>query len=299
MSRVYGNLWLDLQDQALLVGDMVESGEYTTGSIKRTKRYRDLLAGAVAAILGYQALVLTSARDLQSDALDRSARDLWKLVVIQDPTADFRRVQRGAFDIMSDYLAQGSPLWERINGLSGYGADKITEAILDSIKGGFNATRTAQAIRKAFSLPLSDSLRMTRTVTAWSYREANRLSYMANPQAVEGWIWYSALEPGRTCMSCVNLHGTFHPADEVQEDHHNGLCTSIPKVIGVDNPVTETGEEWFKAQGEQIQKQMMGNGKYEAWLDGNVSIGDMTRPYQDEVYGEMLREATLKELIDA
>jgi hypothetical protein len=297
LSRAYGNLWLDLKAEAELLGIKIEDGEYTTASIKRSQQYKDFIRKTAAAIGGYQLLVVASSRDLQQGAIDRSYANLERLVGLQDNSLGFRKVEKGALEVLISYLEPGSPLYNRINGLSDYGADLVSQAIIDSIRKGHNATETARTIRKAFGAPLSESLRMTRTATAWSYREANRLQYMTNPQAVEGWIWYSALDPGRTCMSCVNLHGTFHSAAEVQNDHHNGLCTSIPKVIGFDNLVDEMGADWFNQQPESVQRQMMGHSKYEAWKDGKISIGDMTKTYQDEVYGEMTREASLKDLI--
>jgi len=297
LARVYGNLWLDIETEARLLGVKIENGEYTVGTVQKSDDYKRLMTAVVASVLGFQSLTLTSARELQTGAINFSYADVQRLVRLQAPNIDFFRPQAGAMEVLNNYLAQGSPLWTRINGLSSYGADKVTQAILDSIRAGNNATITAANIRKAFSIPLTDSLRITRTVTAYSYREANRLQYMTNPQAVSGWQWFSALEPGRTCMSCVNLHGTIHPADEVQNDHHSGLCTSLPVVVGRDAPLTESGEEWFYSQSAEIQQSMMGKGMYAQWSAGNINIGDMTREYQDEVYGTMLRQSTLQELI--
>jgi hypothetical protein len=299
LARVYGNMYLDIQAEIELLSEGVEAGDYTRRTVKQSDRYQKLISQVLIALGGFSALTLSTARDLQSGAIIKGQQDTKRLVDIQTGGGlEYFAVPRDAMQVLIEYLGRGYPLWNRIDGLSRYGADLVTSAILDAIGSGFNATETARAIRGAFGTPLSDSLRITRTVTAWSYRETNRLSYMTNPQAVEGWIWYSALDPGRTCMSCVNMHGTFHTPDEVLNDHHNGLCTSIPKVVGVDALVTESGEQWFNQQGEQVQRQMMGKGKYQQWQDGTFGIGDMSRPYQDEVFGEMLGEKSLKDILD-
>jgi len=297
LSRTYTNLWIDIQADAELLSERIEDGEFTIESVKRSRQYKALLTSIIVAIGGYQALLLSSARDLQTMSIDLSHDDILQLVRLQSPNMLFRQIPKDALAIMADYLEKGSPLWERIDYLSRYGADTVSQAILDSIRTGSNATITARNIRKAFSMPLTDSLRITRTVTAWSYREANRLQYIINPQAVSGWQWFSALEPGRTCMSCVNMHGTIHSPDEVLEDHHNGLCTSVPIAVGEKPPLEQTGEQWYEAQSEAVQRRMMGNGMYEQWQEGNIAISDMTTPYQDEVYGQMLRQSTLKDLI--
>lgn len=76
---------------------------------------------------------------------------------------------------------------------------------------------------------------------------------------------------------------------------HN--CAMLPYVKGMDNPIQQTGEDWFKAQDEQTQRDMLGTGKYEAWQDGKFEFSALSTTYQDDVYGEMRREATLQELI--
>ena len=107
-------------------------------------------------------------------------------------------------------------------------------------------------------------------------------------------------------MSCVAQHGKEFNYDETLNDHHNGRCVPVPKTIsyrdlGLDlpDPVApfETGEQWFNHQPEAIQRQMMGVGKYEAWRDNKFDFADLSSKYDDAVYGELLRETTLKGLV--
>jgi len=41
---------------------------------------------------------------------------------------------------------------------------------------------------------------------------------------------------------------------------------------------------------------MMGRGMYSAWKRNEFAFSDLSRTYTDDVYGEMLRAATLGEL---
>lgn len=85
---------------------------------------------------------------------------------------------------------------------------------------------------------------------------------------------------------------------------HN--CAPLPKTIsykdlGINLPdpvgTFPQGEKWFKAQPQSVQRKMMGPGKFEAYQSGKFKFADLSAPYQDDVYGELLREATLKELL--
>jgi hypothetical protein len=87
---------------------------------------------------------------------------------------------------------------------------------------------------------------------------------------------------------------------------HN--CAPIPKAIsyadlGLDVPEqplpkVEKGEDWFKRQPERVQREMMKPQRYEAWKKKEFDFRDLSQKYDDEVYGELLRETSLKALRD-
>jgi len=76
---------------------------------------------------------------------------------------------------------------------------------------------------------------------------------------------------------------------------HN--CAILPWVKGADNPITQTGEDWFKSQPESVQRDAMGNGKWEAWNNGKFEFGALSREYENDVFGLMRGETPLKDLI--
>lgn len=91
---------------------------------------------------------------------------------------------------------------------------------------------------------------------------------------------------------------------EVEDDHsffaggiavHN--CAPVPIVRGATWPdEVESGEAWFNRQPANVQRRMMGRGMYSAWKRNEFAFSDLSRSYTDDVYGEMLRAATLGEL---
>lgn len=98
-------------------------------------------------------------------------------------------------------------------------------------------------------------------------------------------------------MSCVALHGQILPIDARIDDHHMGRCTSITKVRGLDAPTVESGPDWFTAQSEDTQRQMMGDARFEAWKSGAIQWGDFPKAYTDDLFGRMIGEASLRGML--
>ena len=195
-----------------------------------------------------------------------------------------------------DFLDPNGPLFDRIAKYGAANAVKIADLIVGSVQIGRNPREIARwIVEDGLGPALTDAMRLTRTVQLYAYREATRANYQANSDVVEGWVWLSALIPGRTCMSCVAMHGTIHSLDETLNDHHNGLCVMLP-LVG-ENPIKLLGQAWFDQQSEAVQRQMMGPGKLEAWNAGKFSFGDLVATHDDDVYGEMRVEQSLKELV--
>lgn len=187
--------------------------------------------------------------------------------------------------------------------------DQVSQHIIDGIAVGMNPRTIAAALQRNLQDSLGTGLNwvMTtvRTAQIKSYQTATHANYLANSRIVPEWIWYAILD-SRTCMSCVAKHGSVHPVTEIMQDHHNGRCAPIPKTItykalgiNLPDPIGEipSGQAWFDAQPESTQRQMMGPGKYDAYKAGKFEFGQLSMSYQDDVYGELIKKATLKELV--
>jgi hypothetical protein len=209
--------------------------------------------------------------------------------------------QTAPADVLGQMLAVNSPLYNRLQMYGAYHAQQIADALLETIKGNLSELTGAQGIAKimqasalASANALADAMRLTRTALLYSYREATRLNYVANSDTVSGWQWLAELDD-RVCMSCVVMHGTIHGLDETLNDHHNGRCAMIP-IVGEPVLQPDAGIQWFESLSAEQQKARMGNGRYEAWKAGSFELPEISKVYNDDVYGEMRRETPLKEL---
>lgn len=176
-------------------------------------------------------------------------------------------------------------------------ADNLREVILTGVGQGKNPSTTASIIRTWFSVPYAWADNTMRTVQLYSYRTTNHASYAANSDVLDGWMWSASLDD-RCCLSCVSQHGTVHKLTETLNDHHRGRCSPIPLVKGTTwiNQV-QTGQQWFEELNEGRQQQQMGMALWNAWNAGAIQWSDMSHKYQDPVYGDMLREASVKSVL--
>lgn len=209
-----------------------------------------------------------------------------------------------AVETMLGFLAPDSPLHTRLVGILGETvAASMERHLTDAIAVGFNPRKTASIVRQGLGVGLTWALNTARTAQLYAYREATRANYMANSDVVSGWTWFATLAGNRTCMSCIAQHGSKHPVTETLNDHHAGRCVAIPIVplasrLGISMPEIETGEEWFKRQPESRQLELMGPGMFDAWQLNQFRFRDLSRPYHDPVYGTMLRQSSLRDLLN-
>lgn len=174
--------------------------------------------------------------------------------------------------------------------------NRITNMVLVNASQGKSPIFTANMITEYIQgYPLVDALRMTRTVQIYSAREGTRAIYQANKDIVKGWRWGSALD-GRTCMSCLALHGKTFTLDDPLNDHFNGRCAMIPITRFNAGEEVLTGEQWFSKLPESEQRAIMGKAKWQAWKDNEFEFEDLTGLYDDPVFGKMAYARSLKEI---
>lgn len=158
---------------------------------------------------------------------------------------------------------------------------------------GWGPRRTAREIRrKTQGVPPNLANTIMRTLQLESYRGASSAQQVANADILTGQIRIAALDE-QTCLACVALHGSVVPLGEKIADHHNGRCTSILMVRGREYNV-QSGPEWWAGLPREQQLLMAGPGKLDALESGRASLRDFVTPYEDVVFGDMLREASLR-----
>jgi hypothetical protein len=262
------------------------------------ERYKALMAQTAEELSGFQSLTkneIARAAELGIDLGSKHARELLSYTVTGTPgiASRFNALPKDVIQQLLGFLDPAGPLYDRLTTLAPYTASLVSDAILSGVSMGYNPRKIAAIVRDAFGQGLTDALRFVRTAQLWSYREANRATYLMNSDVVEGWIWHAEMGP-RTCGSCIAMHGTFHELSERLNDHHNGRCAPIPAVKGFGRVLEEgAGEAWFNEQPESVQRQILGSGKYEVWKDGGTSFSNLVAVHDDPVYGPMRVEAPL------
>lgn len=283
-------------DIAALEADLAKGG-YTAAGVKKLASYRRLLQDIRREMDDYSAWLRSEVKTLGRASITAGIKDARYLLGVQDERllAVFRTLQPAQIEQLLGFLDPRGELYKRLALMGEYTAQKVSEAILRGVALGMNpATIAKQMVRDKLGIGLVDAMRTARTVQLWAYREANRASYIANADVVEGWEWYAELDES-TCTACLSLHGSIHKLDEVMDGHYNCRCTPIPVVIGGERG--QTGEDWFKQQPEATQRAMMGDARYDAWQAGKFDFADMATRRDDDVYGTMQGETPLKDLI--
>lgn len=297
--NAYGAMYQRLQDKIdVLTLQIARMEKPTKVAIKKLEAYKLLVNSVNQELAAFQGYAKTVMQQAASDAVKAGIANAKVLTYAGNPAviAKWNTLNPAAIETLFGYFSEGSALMKRLEELAPSNAQNVANTILDNVALGKNPQTIARLIQNSLGGGLTDALRMARTVQIYSYREANRASYLANSDVVRGWWWMSALDT-ESCMACVAMHGTFHTLDETLNDHHNGMCTMLPAVIGAGNPLGTTGEEWFKALPEDQQQAYMGKGKFDAWQEGKFSFGDLVSTHKDDVYGDMRGETPLKDLI--
>lgn len=183
--------------------------------------------------------------------------------------------------------------------LSRYAEDageRVRNIALNGIIEGRNPVSIAREVREAITgIPAYRANNLMRTAQLHSYRTASAVYQAANADLAQRIVRIGTLDD-RICMCCVALHGTEIQPGEPVQDHHQGRCTSVMIVRGREVTI-RTGEAWFRAQPEARQLNLMGDAAYEAWRAGQVELRDFVQPYDDPVFGRMVREASLKSIV--
>lgn len=171
--------------------------------------------------------------------------------------------------------------------------DTVRNQALRGIAEGWSPLRSAREIRRVTEgLPAAQANTLMRTLQLTSYRDAAALHQRANAAILTEQIRIGSLD-GRICMACLALHGQRLPAGQRIDDHQNGRCTSIPVVRGMTRQVT-TGEQWFNSLPVERQRAIAGDGAYDLLQAGRAQLRDFVQTYEDPVYGQMVREASLR-----
>lgn len=299
--RAYARIFATLEDKVdALLAEIAALENATVSQVAKLARLKALEAQVVEEITRFQTYLQTeivNAAELAFATSSAQAQELIKaLLAGAGIQAELGNLPVGAFEALVAFLQPGSPLFERIELLAGTVADYVRQTLLEAVALGYNPIKTARLIQDAFGRGLADALRLARTAQLYAQRVAAQANFQ-NSEVLDGWVWYAHLD-GTVCQSCIVMHGTIHPLDELLNDHHNGRCVMLPYMEAFGNPVEQSGIEWFESLSEAQQKAILGPGKFEAWKAGQFTLDQLSREIENDVYGMMRGVTPLKDLVE-
>lgn len=219
-------------------------------------------------------------------------------------TAALGQVNVGAVTQLVGALQASSPL-ANLPRLTGAAIEQMTRELVRGLTNGTHSRVIGRRIAQATNMPAARAATIARTEIHRAYRESNRLAFQANT-AVNAWRWQCQVGPG-TCASCFAMHGTVHGLDEPMGSHPNCRCAMVPvvdnelvrSVLGIDVPDIEwpSGEQVFAQQPEAVQRSVLGAGKFEAYRDGRIQLGDTVRTTRTREWGTTRSVASLDQAL--
>jgi hypothetical protein len=201
---------------------------------------------------------------------------------------------------------KGSPLADLFNGFGQEAATEASNALVTGVTLGWNPRRIAPIVADKLDISRARSLTISRTESLRAYRGAAWETYRANDDVVSMWVWVASMST-RTCIACILMNGTKHSLDEELNDHPCGRCSPAPLTkdwssilgpLGIDTSDLEdtrlsiqSGEEWFMAQDESVQRQIFGNNAaYDLWANNDhISLQDFVHIDHDPDWGSSIQ----------
>lgn len=297
----YTRIYNSLQDKIdALVMEIEALGVPTRAEVARLARYKSLIRQIEAEITKFQSYLeteLLNASEASFLLASTQSKQMIQAILSQAGIqAQLGNLPSNAFEVLVSFLQQGSPLYDRIQLLSGTVADYVINTLLEGVALGKGPREIARLIGEAFGRGLTDALRMVRTAQLYASRVAAISNYQNNSDIVTGWVWFATLDDS-VCQSCIAQHGTIHGLDETLNDHHNGRCAPLPYIPEFGNPIEQSGIDWFNGLSAERQKKILGQGKYDAWKAGKFTLDQLSQEKENDVYGLMRVEVPLKDLV--
>lgn len=286
-------------------------GSLTPENVRKLATWGSLLNQIEDEITKYGGYVDTQNRVAAQKSIDLAGKHSQQLTatyfndnpqLLQAFNATWDRLPNESVETLLGFLQRDSQLSINLNrSLGSSAAENFANKLIEGIALGYNPKKINTLINQTLAEPLTWSLNSVRTTQNYAYRESTRANYVNNSEILGGWKWYAALD-GRVCLSCVNQHGRDFPLNARLNDHHQGRCTQIPLIdkperFGLKPLQIEQGEKWFNKLPQNQQIERMGKDRHSAYKAGKFKFKDLSEAYQNDSFGEMLKEASLKTLL--
>jgi hypothetical protein len=196
---------------------------------------------------------------------------------------DFNRLSTDAVNTFVANLANGSPLDGLLREAWPDAADGLMKGLVSGLATGKNPVETAGLMADKFGIGLSRVNCIARTETLRAFRMSSTNQYRESGVVTK--FKRMARKDSVTCLGCILQDGMIYNTEDELDDHPNGRCAVVPIVEGVKEPEWTTGETWFRNQPDNIQREMMGPGMFDAWKNGEFDLQDISTTHENSTWG--------------
>jgi SPP1 gp7 family putative phage head morphogenesis protein len=303
LIQAYGLAFTRLQTQLSVLTNKIQSARNAGETIsvawlQREERFKTLMQQVGAEINQLANFADDLITRAQQAEVERALRDSGTLLTVAatdaNLTARFNQVNTGAVANLVGTLGNGSPLRSLLQQLPGDGRQQIEQALIEGVTLGENPRKFARRMQDALGGNLTRAMTIARTEQLRAYREASRATYSANADLVSGWQWLSARQT-RTCASCWALDGQIFPVEKPLGSHPRCRCTMVPVLESA--PLRETGEQAFAQLPENQQREVLGDAKFTAYRNKEITLRSLVGYRNDRQWGETRWERGLKDAL--
>lgn len=313
-------------------------GTPTRHALFQEARYLDLVNQLQAGMTLFSRVAEGATQDAIRQALSAFDQEAFHAATfgkgpIEIGSSGFATVPWEALNSMIAFTATGMPLRDLFTAANAQGLDDAIKTMTSGLLRGLPARVVAANLKAALGIPMLRAMTIARTELLRSYREAQRLSILANPEVYEGWVWRAALN-ARTCGICWTMHGTLYPITDGKltgsmpgtlalssgrfppgltvapmETHPNCRCVLSPRPKSyaeiLNDPTIPDrrlpmvpGSSLFSNLPFDRQRAILGPGRHDLYLQG-VPLTEMLGRVGNRTWGDMIRMKPLRELAPA
>lgn len=83
------------------------------------------------------------------------------------------------------------------------------------------------------------------------------------------------------CPACIALDGRIYGLRETFSEHPRGRCIAVPVFEGQQGQAWQQGTAWLAAQPADVQRRILGPGRYDRFVKGEISLDDLAKTLPD------------------
>lgn len=273
----------------------------------RERRLSGLLGQVAGELRRFSSSATASVAGEQRAQVELAARHTVEVLGAQGGVeATFRRLPERAVEAIVGATSDGSPLRSLFDRFGRETGVQLREEVVQGVALGQGTERTARRIRELLDGNGARARTIARTETIRAYREAGFQTAQENDDILRGWTWIAALHG--SCAACIAMHGTFHKPDERLTSHPNCRCSprwetrSFAELgisgVGETAPArVEHGADWFRAQPEDVKREVLGKAGYDAYRAGKLKLEDLVGRSQDPRWGPQYFTRSLRDAL--